>query len=197
MICKYLNSSLYKGARPNTFIFRAGRTEFPAMEGRTFSLNDLYNFCEKNNIEELTCDEITMYGRIKRNVRDNLRLSLQQAKDAVDRDEKEAAAEAAAKEKKERDDMGEEDKQLASSSSTTGTSNTEEVASSAAETSETEQQQSTKQQEVQQAQEEQLPEQLPDLPQLVDISTNPGIYVFKDQFMLKIGCFGIASCVCR
>ena len=192
MICKYLNSSLYKGARPNTFIFRAGRTEFPAMEGRTFSLNDLYNFCEKNNIEELTCDEITMYGRIKRNVRDNLRLSLQQAKDAVDRDEKEAAAEAAAKEKKERDDMGEEDKQLASSSSTTGTSNTEEVASSAAETSETEQQQSTKQQEVQQAQEEQLPEQLPDLPQLVDISTNPGIYVFKDQFMLKIGCFGIA-----
>ena len=162
------------------------------VEGRTFSLNDLYNFCEKNNIEELTCDEITMYGRIKRNVRDNLRLSLQQAKDAVDRDEKEAAAEAAAKEKKERDDMGEEDKQLASSSSTTGTSNTEEVASSAAETSETEQQQSTKQQEVQQAQEEQLPEQLPDLPQLVDISTNPGIYVFKDQFMLKIGCFGIA-----
>lgn len=193
MICKYLNSSLYKGARPNTFIFRAGRTEFPAMEGRTFSLNDLYNFCEKKNIGELTEDEITMYGRIKRNVRDNLRLSLQQAKDAVDRDEKEAAAEAAAKEKKERDDMGEEDKQLASSSSTTGTSNTEEVASSAAETSETEQQQSTKQQEVQQAQEEQLP----DLPQLVDISTNPGIYVFKDQFMLKIGCFGIASCVCR
>lgn len=195
MICKYLNSSLYKGARPNTFIFRAGRTEFPAMEGRTFSLNDLYNFCEKKNIGELTEDEITMYGRIKRNVRDNLRLSLQQAKDAVDRDEKEAAAKAAAtaakaaaNEKKERDDMGEEDKQLASSSSTTGTSNTEEVASSAAETSETEQQQSTKQQEVQQAQEEQLP----DLPQLVDISTNPGIYVFKDQFMLKIGCFGIA-----
>ena len=76
MICKYLNSSLYKGARPNTFIFRAGRTEFPAMEGRTFSLNDLYNFCEKKNIGELTEDEITMYGRIKRNVRDNLRKRL-------------------------------------------------------------------------------------------------------------------------